>query len=46
MAELGRIARRLWPDNRANRLTWIRSIRVVRQTSRGWVVERRMEAQQ
>lgn len=45
-AELGRMARRLWPEDRMLRLTWLRAVRRVRQTSRGWIVERHVSRQE
>lgn len=45
-AELGRMARRLWPDDRTLRLTWLRAVRRVRQTQAGWLLERRVSRQE
>jgi hypothetical protein len=33
-------AQRLWPDSERNQREWLRAVRVVRSTSRGWLLDR------
>jgi hypothetical protein len=35
-------AARLWPDSPALQAEWMRAVRVVRSTSRGWLLDRRV----
>jgi hypothetical protein len=32
-------ARRLWPDSERNQIEWLRAVRVVRATARGWLLD-------
>lgn len=42
-ADLLAVAQRLWPDDRALQAIWLRAVRIVRRTSRGWLLERRVD---
>jgi hypothetical protein len=33
-------AQRLWPDSERNQREWLRAVRVVRATGRGWLLDR------
>ena len=35
-------AARLWPDSPRNQREWLRAVAVVRRTSQGWLLERRI----
>lgn len=37
------IARRLWPGSRVLQAAWLRAVRQVRRSTRGWVLERRID---
>ncbi len=32
-------AQRLWPDSERNQREWLRAVRVVRATARGWLLD-------
>ena len=36
-------AARLWPDSPRNQTEWLRAVAVVRKTSGGWLLDRKME---